>query len=97
MSENSTIYLEEIPALLAEALNVDLIAAQLIVSAIVLLMFLMPMILVKRSKGFMAEMVVGIVVTCFLMGIQWLPYWTGLIICLLVAVMLSAKLKGWLG
>lgn len=94
---NQTIYLEEIPSLLATALDVDLVAAQLLLSAIVLLIFLMPMLLIKRGRGFLAEMFVGLVVVCFLMGIQWLPYWVGLIICLLVAVMLSGKVKGWLG
>ena len=94
---NQTIYLEEIPSLVAEALNIDLLPAQLLISAILLLIFLMPMLLIKRSKGFMSEMVVGITIVCFLIGIGWLPYWTGLVICLLVAIMLSSKIKGWLG
>jgi len=94
---NSTIYLEEIPNLVAEALNIEVLPAQLLCSAIIMLMFLMPMLLIKRSKGFLSEMMVGIVLACALMGIQWLPYWTGLVICLFCAIMLSSKLKGWLG
>lgn len=94
---SSTIFLEELPDALAEALNIDTAIAGILLSAVVLLMFLMPVLLVKRSKGFMAEMMLGITIVCFCIGIQWLPYWVGLIIALLTAVFLSSKMKGWLG
>lgn len=94
---NSTIDITEIPAALSEALGIGEFAAGLLLSAVILLMFLMPMLILKRSKGFMSEMMVGIIIVCFCIGVQWLPYWIALVIVLLLAVMLSDKLKGWLG
>lgn len=95
-TSNSTIFLEELPEALAEALNIDTFVAGLLMSAFVLLMFLMPMLILKRSKGFMSEMVISIVLCCALIGLTWLPYWAGLVIALLAAVMVSSKVKGWL-
>jgi hypothetical protein len=97
MSQNSTIFLEELPEALGTMLNIDAEVAGLLITAVLLLMFLMPLLLVKRSKGFMAEMMVGIIILCVCVGLQWAPYWVALIIALLTAIMLSSKMKGWLG
>lgn len=96
---NTSINITEIPSNLAEALGVEVLVAQLIISCVVLLMFLMPMLLIRRSRtgGFIGELFLGITVTCALIGIGWLPYWVGLILALFCAVMFSSKIKNWLG
>ena len=67
-------------------------------SCVFLLMVLLPIIIAKKGKSnFITEMIVGIVAITFLMAVGWLPLYVGLVINVLVAIALSAKLRDWLG
>lgn len=95
---NSSIFIEEIPELLATALNTDEFVAGILCSLFLILLVTLPIIIVKRGRSnFITEMILGIVAVSACMAMQWLPLYVGLVINLLVAIALSAKLKGWLG
>ena len=94
----STIFVEAIPALLAEALNTSEFVAGILCSLFLLMICIMPIILAKRGKSnFISEMIIGIVAVTASMALGWLPLYVGLLINLLVAIALSSKLKNWMG
>lgn len=98
MSGESTIFIEAIPELLAEALNTTEFVAGILCSLVLLMICIFPIIIAKRGKSnFISEMIIGIVAVTACMALQWLPAYVGLVINVLVAIALSAKLKGWLG
>lgn len=95
---SSTIFVEEIPSLLAEALNTSEFVAGILCSLVLLMICILPIIIAKRGKSnFISEMILGIVAVTACMALQWLPLYVGLVINVLVAIALSSKLKGWLG
>lgn len=94
----SDIFLSEIPEAVATALNVDEFTAGILCSLLLMVMFLLPIILAKRGRSnFITELIIGVVVVTLAMALQWLPLYVGLVINLLCAIALSAKLRDWLG
>lgn len=88
-----------IPENLADKMGMPLLAGQLLCSAILLLIFIMPTALIARKKGnaWVAELIMGLVVMGVCIALTWLPYWFILVICLIVAAMYANKAKGALG
>lgn len=90
--------LSEFPQQLADAMNLPLIAGQMLASTLILFLFLAPTLLLlnKHASQSTAVLVVGISVMGFLIGAGWLPYWFLLVLCLLVAVMYAGKFRDFL-
>jgi len=94
----SNIFLEEFPEGLAAALNIDTFTAGIILSLFVIMLCILPIIIAKRGRSnFITEMIIGVVAVSLCMALQWLPLYVGLVINLLVAIALSAKLRDWMG
>lgn len=89
----------EFPQRLADAMGLQLIAGQLLASALVLALFLLPTLLLtnKYNSQSMAVLLMGISVMGFLIAATWLPYWFLLIIVLIVAMMYAGKMRDFLG
>lgn len=86
---------------LGEKLGVSIFAGGLICSAILLMMFILPVALINRSrKGGgtpMAELFTGMTVLGVCVAITWFPVWIFVLIILLIALMFSDKIKGVFG
>lgn len=85
----------EIPAQLAERLGTDVFTAELICSAVIMLVTVCFVAYVIK-KG--TALTYGVLITEFvvmgaLIALSWLPYWILLITCLLVAVMFAASMR----
>jgi len=84
----------KIPEDLADALGISLLAGQLLMSAIILFMFLLPMA-IWSDKDTLASVIVGLVLLAFLTAVQWLPYWIMLVISLVIAGVYGYKFSKW--
>ena len=68
--------LESIPTWFADAMDINLAAAQVILSVAILLAVLLPtMYLSRGSKSTTIELVMFFLVESLLVGIGWLPFW----------------------
>ena len=80
--------LEDIPVYFADFLGINLGAAQIILSVIVLFSLLLPvMYLAKGTRALAIELVVLFLGECLLVGMGWMPFW---ILIATVAVMAIA-------
>lgn len=91
--------LSQIPNNLAEKTGIPLFAGQLLCSAIILFMFLLPLTILTRKRGssWLAELIVGFIILGVCIALGWLPYWIMLVICLIVAGMYASKMKNVFG
>ena len=91
--------ISEFPQRLSDAMNLPLIAGQMLASALVLCLFLLPTMLLtnKYRSQSVAVLIVGISVMGFLVATTWLPYWFLLVTVLIVALMYSGKMRDFLG
>ena len=87
--------LTDIPYRVAESLNIDIFAGQLLCSIILIQICLLPITIIARSKhaSFIPEVAVTLVVMGFCVGIEWLPIWFFLILSLLIALMFAGKMR----
>ena len=80
--------LESIPVWFADAMDINLATAQVILSLVILLTVLLPtMYLSRGSKSTTIELVMLFLVESMLVGIGWLPFW---ILIATIAVMAMA-------
>ena len=80
--------LESIPVWFADAMDINLATAQVILSLVILLTVLLPtMYLSRGSKSTIIELVMLFLVESTLVGIGWLPFW---ILIATIAVMAMA-------
>ena len=80
--------LESIPVWFADAMDINLTTAQVILSLVILLTVLLPtMYLSRGSKSTTIELVMLFLVESMLVGIGWLPFW---ILIATIAVMAMA-------
>jgi len=85
--------LEDFPQWLADAFDLTLETAQVLLSLIVILAFLLPtMYLAKGTRAITIEIVVFFLVECLLVGMGWLPFWV-----LIATVALMAMAVALLG
>ena len=84
-----------IPQALADKLNMPLFASQILCSAIMLLIVLLPIsILAGKSKNsWLIELFVGITMSCFCVAIGWLPVYILILIALIVVITLFPNLS----
>lgn len=68
--------LESIPVWFADAMDINLATAQVLLSIVVLLTVLLPtMYLSRGNKSTILEIVMLFLVESMLVGIGWLPFW----------------------
>lgn len=68
--------IEDIPDWLADVLGINLEAAQVLLSVIVILAVLLPtMYLARGTRAITIEIVMLFLVECLLVGVGWLPFW----------------------
>lgn len=86
---------------LGERLGVGTFAGGLIASAILLMMTILPVAMINRSRkgggGPMAELFVGFTVLGVCVAITWFPLWIFVLLCFFTAVMFSDKLTEVIG
>ena len=90
------INLTDIPYRVADSLNTDLFAAQLICSSIFMMIGMLPIAIITRSKhaSWIPEVAITLVIMGVCIGIGWLPVWFLLIMSMLVALMLGLRIRG---
>lgn len=96
MSENFTeINMSAIPITIAEGLNIDLWAGKLICSAIAILIILMPitMIVKSRHSSWIPEVAITLLIMGFCMGLGWLDAWIFIVFCMLIGLMFALKMR----
>jgi len=86
---------------LGERLGVGTFAGGLIASAILLMMTILPVALINRSRkgggGPVAEIFIGMVILGVCVAITWFPIWIFILLCFLTALMFSDKITGVIG
>ena len=86
---------------LGERLGVGTFAGGLIASSILLIMGILPVALINRSRkgggGPIAEIFIGMVILGVCVAITWFPIWIFVLLCFLIALMFSDKLTGLMG
>jgi len=82
-------------------LGVGTFAGGLIASSILLMMGILPIALINRSRkgggGPMAELFVGLTILGVCVAITWFPVWVFVLLCFLTALMFSDKITGIIG
>ena len=86
---------------LGERLGVGTFAGGLIASAILLMIFILPVALINRSRkgggGPVAELFLGLAILGVCVAITWFPVWIFVLLCFLTALMFSDKITGIIG
>jgi len=68
--------LEDIPTWFADFMGINLAAAQVILSIVVILAVLLPtMYLSRGTRAITIEIVMLFLCECLLVGIGWMPFW----------------------
>lgn len=97
LDSNSTVNLMEIPNNLAEQLGIPVFAAQILVSSLFLLAFMLPLAIYTKGKNPLLVLIVAFPLMGFLVAIGWLPVWMMFVIVLITALMFSDKIKNLIG
>jgi len=84
------INLLNLPVILAERLGISTFAGQLLASCIFGLTFLLPLAI---WGSFVPTLIMGIMLLGFFVAIQWLPSWTMILICLLIAGLYGLRMR----
>ena len=89
------INLTDIPYRVADSLNIDVFAGQLICSCIFMMILLLPITIIARSKhaSWIPEVAMALIAMGICIGIGWLPVWFLLILSLLIALMFAGKMR----
>lgn len=90
-----------LPVQLGERLGVGTFAGGLIASSILLMMGILPVALINRSRkgggGPIAEIFIGMIILGVCVAITWFPIWIFVLLCFLIALMFSDKITGIIG
>jgi len=92
--QDNEVDLSNFPNQLASKLNIPLFAAKLLATSIVLAIFLFPVVLLTKNP--IAHMFIGLVVMGFCIAMDWLPVWFLLVVCMVIALMFSGKMRDWI-
>lgn len=89
--------LTTIPQFLADQLGIPLFAGQILASIILMLIILLPVTILTRSKkaGFLPELAFSLGVLSLCIALGWLPLFVLVVVILCVAGLWGAKVKGW--
>lgn len=82
------------PQALANAFGTTLLGGQLIASAILLLIGLLPTLVL--TKNIFAHTMVGVVLLALSVALGWLPAWIFIILMLLIAALVASMFRSWL-
>ena len=96
MSENYTgINLTDIPYRVADSLNVDLFAGQLICSCIFIVLCLIPIVMITKSKhsSMIPECAITLITMSICISIGWLPVWIFILFCVLVGMWFAVVMR----
>lgn len=80
-----------IPQQLSDALNIPLVASEILVSIAIMLSLALPLALLK-AKGLLI-LIIFFPTMGFLVVLGWLPFWLLLVLSLMVALMYADKFK----
>ena len=94
LEDEDVVDFSQIPAKIAEALNIPLFPAQLITSCILMSIFLFPTLLLTRNA--MAHLSVIVMTMGVCIALTWLPTWFLFIFCLLTALLFGSKVRTWI-
>ena len=96
-----TINFFNLPIVLGAKLGVGAFAGGLICSTILLMMTILPVTIINRSRrgggGIIAELITGLVVLGVCVGITWFPMWIYMVLVLIIILMFSDQIKGKVG
>lgn len=87
--------LANFPQAVANAFGTSLLGGQLIASAFVLMVMLLPTLLLTRKNPLIA-VIVGILALGIDVALTWLPAWIFLITIIMIAALLSGLMRDWL-
>lgn len=93
-ASNSDVNLLDLPTKLANALGIPQFAGQILVCAIFMLMFMLPVAI--YSKTLLPPLFVGILVLAFLIAVGWLDFWFLLVICLFISLMFAGAMRDFI-
>lgn len=93
---SSEVDLLELPELIAEALGISTFAGGILLSALFLLMFLLPVAIWgdETKSSMLLSMMIGFPLMSFLVAIAFLPSWVMVMTVLMVAGMYALIWKG---
>lgn len=85
--------LEDVPAVFADAVGINLLSAQVILSITVIFALLLPtMILAKGKNAMTIYLLVFVLTECLLVGLGWLNFW--ILIMTVVVIALGVAKSG---
>jgi len=67
--------LESIPTYLADAWDISLAVAQVILSIVVIFSLLLPVMIVTKGRATLVYLITIFLSEAFLVGVGWLPFW----------------------
>lgn len=80
-----------LPSQLASAWGIDVLAAGLFMSTLLIFAFLMPIMISKKSG--LILLIVGFTLASFCIAVGWLPLWIMLLVTFLVAAIYASRIK----
>jgi len=95
VDEDSQVNLLDVPLKVSEALGIPLFASQILCSAVVFVIFVLPVAFLSK-KGYLPPLIVSFLVLGTTVAIGWLPYWFLLIISMIVALMFAGNMRDWI-
>ena len=95
VDEDSQVNLLDVPFKVSEALGIPLFASQILCSAVVFVIFVLPVAFLSK-KGYLPPLIVSFLVLGTTVAIGWLPYWFLLIISMIVALMFAGTMRDWI-
>lgn len=81
--------IEDVPTYLATTWDIPLLAAQAILSTVVLLFVLLPVFLATKGKGALMPVVFFILTEAVLVSIEWLDAWLMILTVLVIAIVFA--------
>lgn len=84
------------PTQIADKLSISLFPAQILLSGVIMLMFLLPIALITRKRntqGAIPEVAMTLVIMGFCIALGWLPFWFLLVLSMLIALMFSTRVR----
>jgi len=79
----------------SEALGIPLFASQILCSAILFIIVVLPVAFLSK-KGYMPPLIVSFLILGTSVAIGWLPYWFLLVIAMIVALMFAGTMRDWI-
>lgn len=93
VDENDEVYLLDLPQKFADAFNIPLFPAQIFTTAIIMMIFMLPIAI--WSKTIVPPIFVGIIIMGLCIALSWLPVWFLVVTAMLVSLMFAGKIRDW--